>query len=153
MLIETNSNRQTNNKSCEKEAEGFISTSITKLQNWDPEILMVINLHEGIYLKHSRDDWYLTHATINANHYSYYNIMPDLSFKVYFLSNLLPKLTVLPTFQFLEQKHNLFINIIFCVPDTLLDIEDNTSVNKTNKNLCSRGPLPRSMRTDQCYNL
>lgn len=69
---------------------------------------MTINLNEGINLTHLRGDWHINICSINANHYDYYDLMLDLPSKIYFLSNPLPKLTVVPAFQPLRENNNLF---------------------------------------------
>ena len=63
--------------------------------------------------------------------------------KTHFLSNPLPKLTVALAFQSLRKKIVYSISITFCVPDIILNTEDNTSVNKTNKSLPSWKPPSR----------
>ena len=70
---------------------------------------------------------------MNANHYNYNDLKLDLPSKIYFLCNLLPQITVAFYFQSLREKNNLFNNIIFSVPDTALDIEDNILVKKQTK--------------------
>lgn len=72
--------------------------------------------------------------------------MSDLPSKTHFLSNPLPKLTVDLAFQSLRKKIVYSISIAFCVPDIILNTEDNTSVNKTN--LCPHGTHPLEGKTD-----